>query len=157
MFLPADGIVVDLNPTVDTAATASGDVIFAPTEITNAVLNTKGLAYLRGLVVLDAANIKGAMDLMIFDRDPGDIAAINAPVVLSATQLSYLVGYIVVAAVDYVTITAAGNAVAPKTPNIFLPAKQGSKSFWIAGIGRASIDYVAATDLRIKLMLERQS
>lgn len=156
MFLPRDGKVVDLNPTVDTAAYASGDVVFAPVEITDAVLNTKGLAYLRTLVVLDAADIKGAIDLLFFDRDPGSIAALNAAVVLSATQLSYLIGYVVVASADYVTITVANNAVAVKSPGLFLPAKQGSKSFWVAGVARGAIDYVAATDLRIKLMLERQ-
>jgi hypothetical protein len=156
MFLPRDGIVVDLNPPVDTAAYATGDLLFVPIEVPNAVLNTKGLAYLRTLLVLDAANQKSAIDLLIFDRDPGSLGTLNNAIDISETQMSYLVALYSVAAADYVTAKATTNAVATKIPNLMLPAKAQSKSFWLAGVSRGSPDYVAATDLRIKLILERQ-
>lgn len=156
MFLPSDGLVVDLNPTIDTAAYGSGDVLFAATEISNATLNTKGLARLSTLLILDAANQKSALDLIIFDRDPGSLGALNAALDISTAQLAFVVAYIPVAAADYVTLKAAANAVAIIKPQLVLPAKQGSKSFWIAGISRGTPDYVAATDLRVKLILERQ-
>jgi hypothetical protein len=157
MFLPSDGLVADLNPAVDTAAYATGDLLFAPIEIPNAVQNTKGLAYLRSLLILDAANQKSAMDLLFFDRDPGSLGSLNSAIDISETQLSYLIGLYVIASADYVTLKANTNAAAAKVPNLFLPAKAQSKSFWLAAISRGSPDYVAATDLRIKLMLERQA
>lgn len=157
MFLPSDGVVIDLNPPVDTAIYASGDLLFAPIEMPNSVLNTKGVSHLRSLLILDAANQKSAMDLLIFDRDPGSLGALNAAVDVSETQLSYLVALFSVASADYATVKATTNAAASKVPNLFLPAKQNSKSFWLAGISRGTPDYVAATDLRIKLILERQT
>ncbi len=157
MFLPSDGLVIDLNPVVDTAAYATGDVLFAPVEMPKAVLNTKGLAKLNTLMVLDAANQKSQIDLLIFDRDPGSLGVLNAALDISTLQLSYLVAFIPVAAADYVTLKANTNAVAILKPVLMLPAMALSKSFWLAGVSRGSPDYVAATDLRIKLMLERQS
>ena len=157
MFLPSDGIVKDVNPTLDLAAYATGDLLFAANEMTDCVLNTKGLSRLSTLLVLDAANQKSQLDLLIFDRDPGSLGSLNSAIDVSTTQLSYLVGFIPVAAADYVTLKSGANAVAILKPALMLPAKQGSKSFWIAGICRGSPDYAVATDLRIKLVLERQS
>lgn len=155
MFLPSDGLVASLIPTLDTSAYASGDVLFAPTKIENGTLNTKGLAFLRTLVVLDSANQKVAMDLLFFDRDPGSLGALNAALDISATQLGYLIGMLNVAAVDYTTLKAATNAAAVKGPNLLLPAKQGSKDFWVAGVARGSATFLA-TSLELKAVLERQ-
>lgn len=156
MFLPFDGLVADLNPTVDTAAYATGDVLFAPTKIANATQNTQGLSYLQTLLVLDAANQKSAIDLLFFNQDPGSLGSLNAAIDISTAQLAMLIGYIVVAAADYVTVKATTNAVATKNPLLMLPALKGSKDFWIAGVSRGSPDYVLATDLRIKCMIQRQ-
>ncbi len=120
-------------------------------------MNTKGMSLLKTLVVLDAVNQKGDIDLLIFDRDPGSIGALNAAVDISTTQLSYLLALYSIAAANYTTVKATTNAIATKQPELFLAAKVGSKSFWLAGIARSAIDYTAATDLRIKLMLQRQA
>lgn len=157
MFLPFDGLVADLNPTVDTAAYSTGDLLFAATKIANATQNTQGLAYLQTLLVLDAANQKSQLDLLIFNQDPGSLGTLNNAIDLSTAQLAMLIGIISVASSDYVTLKATANAVASKNPQLMLPALKGSRDFWIAGVSRGSPDYVAATDLRIKCMIQRQA
>ncbi len=156
MFLPFDGLVADLNPTIDTAAYTTGDVLFAPTKIANGTLNTQGLSSLQTILVLDAANQKSAIDLLFFNQDPGSLGDLNAAVDISTAQLAMMIGIISVLAADYATIKATTNAVASKNPALMLPALKGSKDFWVAGVARGSPDYLLATDLRIKLMIQRQ-
>ena len=155
MFLPSDGLVADIVPTLDTGGYSTGDLLFAANQIDKATLNTKGLSYLRSLLVIDTANQKSALDLLIFDRDPGSLGTLNNAIDISTAQLGYLVAKIGVAAADYVTLKASTNAVAQYTPNILLPAKVQARDFWVAGISRGSPTY-AASSLTFRMVLERQ-
>lgn len=156
MFLPHDGLVANVAPTLDTSAYATGDVLFAANRIQNATLNTQGMAVLRGLVVIDTANQKAAIDLLIFNQDPGSLGALNAALDISTTQLGYLIGMLSVASADYSTLKVATNAVACKLPNLMLQALKGSKDVWVAGVSRGAPTY-AADSLLIKAILERQA
>lgn len=157
MFLPFDGVHAIVNPPVDIAgAYASGDLLFAPIEIQNAVQETKGSSLVRSILILDQAVQKPAMDLLFFNQDPGSLAALNAAVTVNATQLLMLIGMQNIATGDWTVLQSATNAAAMKLPSyLLLPAIKGSKSIWMAGVARAAATYVAITDLTIKLALER--
>lgn len=157
MFIPFDGISVSPALVVDTSIYASGDVLCVPKRMDNCVLNTKGMAVLRSLLVFDRINQKPAMDILIFDEDPGNIGAVNAALDLSNAQLAKLIGIISVASADFVTLKATANAVAQKMPNMMLPARQGAKEFWMAVVSRGTPTYTSASDLVVKAILERQS
>lgn len=157
MFIPFDGVSVSPSLVVDTSIYASGDVLCVPKRMENCTLNTKGMAVLRSLLIFDKINQKPAMDILIFDEDPGDIGAANAALDLSSAQLQKLVGVISVASADFLTLKAATNAVAQKTPNMTLPARQGSKEFWMAIVSRGTPTYSAADNLVVKAIFERQA
>jgi hypothetical protein len=155
MFLPSDGLVANIVPVLSTSIYASGDVMGAPIEVENVAQNTKGLAYLRSLVVLDAANQKAAMDILLFDRDPGNIGADNAALSLTTAQLDYIIGVVSVAAADFSTLKAATNAVALKQPNLLIPTAVKSKSIWAVFVSRGSPTYASVSDLTVKAVMER--
>lgn len=156
MFLPRDGISISVVPPVDTGIYASGDLLFAPIKLQNATLNTKGLAFLRTLLILDSANQKSAMDLLFFESDPGSLAALNAALDMPAAALALLIGTLTVASADYITLKASTNAAGLKLPSMMLPAAKGSRDFWLAGVSRGTPTYATAADLTIKAILERQ-
>ena len=150
-----DGLVATLTPALSVGAYGSGDVMGAPMEIPEGVLDTKGLAILRTVVVLDKANQKAAVDLLIFDADPGNVGADNAALDLSATQLDMLIGRISVATGDYTTLKTATNAEATKLLEMLLPAKVKSKAFWVVCVSRGTPTYGSAVALTLKFSMER--
>lgn len=155
MFLPFDGISIPVTPTLDTGAYATGDLLFAPIKLTNATLNTKGMAIIRSIVLLDSANQKAAIDLIFFDADPGSLGALNAAVDMPAAALAKLIGVLSIVAGNYATMKGSTNAIGIQTPNLMLPAAVSSKDFWLAGIIRGTATY-GASDLTIKAIVERQ-
>jgi hypothetical protein len=156
MFQPLDGIVVPITPTLDLAAYATGDLLFQANKLEKSVLNGKGFAYVREIVVLDSANQKAALDLIFFNEDPGSLGTLNSAIDLSAAQLAKMIGLVSIASADYVTLKANTNAIATKiVADLLLPAVATSKDLWVAGISRGSPDYAAATDLTFKFMMER--
>ncbi len=157
MFLPMDAVSVSITPTIDiVGAYATGDVLFVPTRIPDAVLNTKGFAYLRAILAFDGDNQKSNMDLLFFDRNPGSIAAINAANTVSYAQMANLIAAVNLAAASWTTIQANTNAMIQVSPvDLLLPAMQRSKDLWVAGICRGSPTYTAATNLTFKFELER--
>lgn len=156
MFLPLDVNAASVIPTLDLAAYATGDLLFQANKIAKATLNGKGFAYLRSIIVLDAANQKAALDLLFFSEDPGSLGTLNAAIDLSAAQLAKVIALVSIASADYVTLKATTNAVATKLiADLLLPAVATSKDIWVAGISRGSPDYTAASDLTFKFMLER--
>jgi len=157
MFLPNDGLISSKVLAIDTVAYSSGDVMGAPMEIESATLNTKGIATVRGVLVLDNANQKVPLTILFFDRDPGSVGANNAANTLTKAQLSMLVAMVSVANADYVTLKAATNAVASKAPNVMIQPKQSSKSVWMVVLAGGAGTFASATDLEIKVMLERQA
>lgn len=157
MFLPSDGLVASLVPAITaSSAYSAGQVLGAPLEIAGATRETKGLSYLRTLLILDASNQKSAIDVLFFNQNPGNIGADGAALNLSAAQLLMMIGIVSVLTADYVTLKAATNAIATKVPNILIPAMQGSKSIWAAFVSRGTPTYGTVTDLTIKAILERQ-
>jgi hypothetical protein len=156
MFIPFDGVSIAITPAVDTAIYASGDLLFAPTKLQDATQNTKGLAILRTLVLLDSDNQKPAMDLLFFDSDPGSLGALNAALDMPAAALAKLIAILNVATGDWTTLKTSTNAIGIKTPTLMLPAAQKSKDFWVAGVSRGTPTYTAATSLTMKAILERQ-
>lgn len=157
MFLPRDGVSIDLTPTVDTSAYTSGDVLFVANKLSNATLNTKGMSYLRNILVFDADNQKQAMDLLFFDRSPGSVGTINNALDMTAAQMSYLVGIVNIATGNYTTLKAATNAVGLVTPNLFFQALQNMKEFWVVGVARGNPTYTSASSLVFKFVMERHA
>lgn len=150
-----DGALLTVTPTLDTNAYASGDVLFTPVEMTNVVLDTKGLAVLRTLTLLDKSNNKQAIDLLFFNDNPGDVGAANAAFAMTDTQFNSFIGRVSIATGDYVTATTGANADVTKLIEMLLAAKAASKSIWVVGVVRSGTPTYANGDLILKLLVER--
>jgi len=150
-----DGQLVTKQPTLDTSAYASGDVLFAPVELVDFVRDTKGLSVLRTLTVIDLANQKQAIDLLFFSRDPGSIGALNAALDVSTAQMAYFLGRVTILAADYVTLKSATNAEVTKLLEMLIPTEQLRRSVWVAGVCRSGTPTYAATSLIFKFVSER--
>ncbi len=148
-----DGSLITLTPTLDTAIYADADVLFVPVELQNVVLDTKGLAKLRTLVVQDLADQKQAIDLLFFTEDPGNLGAANAALAMSDAEFGPFIGHVRVAAADYVSGNA--NAYATKQLDMLLGAKVKSKSLWVAGVVRSGTPTYAADSLTLKFLWEQ--
>lgn len=151
-----DGAVISITPVLDTNAYSSGDVLFVPTSVSEAVLDTKGVSNLRTLVLIDKANQKQAIDLLFFNQDPGSIGAANAALAVTDAQLAaYFIGRVPLAAVDYVTAQSSENAEITKLLEMLIVAAQGKKAIWVAGVCRSGTPTYAVSDIVLKLILER--
>lgn len=148
-----DGALLTLTPTLDAGAYASGDVLFVPTKLQEVVVDTKGLAKLRTLFVLDGADQKQDIDLLFFSRDPGDIGAANAALSMSDAEAAFLLGHVRIAAADYVSGNA--NAYATKALDLLLGCEQRSADLWVAGVCRGGTPTYGVAGLTFKLSWER--
>lgn len=148
-----DGSLITLTPTLDSGAYAAGDVLFVPVELTDVAKDTKGLATLRTLVVLDGADQKQDIDLLFFSESPGDIGAANAPLAMSDAEAAFLVGHIRIAAADYVSGNA--NAYATKLMEFLVGCKVKSTSVWVAGVCRGGTPTYGVSGLTFKFSWER--
>lgn len=148
-----DGQQITLTPTLDAGAYAAGDVLFTPVEIADVVLDTKGLATLRTLVVQDMVEAKQAIDLLLFESDPGDIGAANAALAMSDAEFAPFLGHISIATGDYISGNA--NAYATKNMEFVARAKATKKSLWIAGVCRSGTPTYGVSGLTFKMLWER--
>lgn len=151
----APGAVISISPTLDAGAYAAGDVLFAATKLENVALDSKGLANLRTIVVLDLANQKQAIDLYFFNADPGSVGSLNAALDISNTQLANLIGRASILAADFVTAKAATNAEATKLLEMLLATANSKKDVWVVGACRSGTPTYGAAGLQIKFIMEQ--
>lgn len=148
-----DGVSITLIPTLDAGAYADNDVLFVPVKLQDVVVDTKGLAVLRSLFLLDVPAQKQDIDLLFFSRDPGDIGAANAALAMSDAEAQFLIGHISLVAADYVDGNA--NAWITKQLELLLGTEVKSKDLWIAGVVRSGTPTYGAAGLTLKLTWER--
>lgn len=152
-FIKRDGLLITSTPVIGVGAYSSGDVLGAPVKLSDVVGDTKALAYLKSLLVLDVANQKHNLDIVFFESDPGNVGADNAPVALSAAQLALVVGTIKIVTADYETYGA--RAIAQKNLEMLIPTKVKSTDLWAVYIARANVTYGAVDGIKFKYNFER--
>lgn len=153
-YLMRDGALITIIPAISAAIYADGDVLFVPKQLTDVARDTKGLATLRTLLVLDKADQKQAIDLLFFSRDPGDIGAANAPLAMSDAEAEFLLAHVRIAAGDYVSGNA--NAYATKQLELLMGCEQAKTDLWVAGVVRSGTPtYGSVDNLTFKFLWER--
>lgn len=150
----ASDIVVTVAPTLDTNAYASGDLLFDSAEVANAVRANGGYAILQSVTVLDKADQGVAFTLLIADAAT-DFGAANSAPDPDDTEAATVLGWIPIAAADYVDL-GASKVACVRNLGLTLKAGAATTSLYIAGInGTGTPTYGAAGDLVIKLGLLR--
>lgn len=151
MHIRREGLEVIVNPGAAAAAYTSGDVVGTIQEIPNAVLDTKGMAVLRNVIILDADDQKKDLDIFIFNQLI-TVAADNAAFAPTYADLQKLVARVQVVTADYQSNNS--KAIALKSMEVLLPAFAKSKSLWAVFVTR-STPTSTANGLQAKLILEK--
>jgi hypothetical protein len=144
---PAD--VISFTPTLDTSAYAAGDVLFATTSLASVTRVNDGRAVLMSLTGVDKSKQKPAMTLLFYQTNVTSAAA-NAANNLSDADQANLLGYVRIAAADWIDYN--NNSIVCKTSiNLLLEAASGAQNVYVVGILDAGTPTFAASDLVFKL------
>jgi hypothetical protein len=153
--------VIEVTPTLDTNAYASGDRMGSIFEIPFAVLDSQGTALLISLVAIDKDAQGKAFDVMVFEDLPVVASADNAAISIADDEMDKLLGEIVVASGDWKS-TAANKYACIR--DFAIPVKNrttykasdpdGSKSLWGLCVAREGVTHTAA-GLVLKFGLEQ--
>ena len=150
--------VIRVTPVVVAGTTDNNDVMFASTEIPNAVLSPGGSSKLIGITIIDYDVEAHDMDL-VFMQVSTDLGTINEAVTVSDAnlRLANVLGGLIIDWSDgaitmgsvssiYTGTRSTGNALNTHLPMI-LQAEAGSTSVYFAGIAREAMAYAAVDNL----------
>lgn len=140
--------VLDLTFSLDTSAYASGDLLADTQEIANFFRTPGGTVYVTDIVVQDADNQTGAMDIVFLDANQS-LGTENSAPNISDANMAKILGHVPITAADYCGL--GGCAVATvRGVNKMLKAAAGATSVWVAAISRDAKTYSAA-GLKLKI------
>ena len=154
------GNIIRVTPTLSTDAYAEGDVLFAATEIPNAVSNRGGTSFLVGMTVVDYGDVADSDIFYTFAEKNTDLGTVNATADISDADFkaSKPTGFLVQDA-DQATTGAyidnarmhtifAGAGTSDGAPGVFmmLKADGGSTSVYISGILKSGTTPTYAAD-----------
>lgn len=147
-------VVLTVTPTLDTAAYASGDLIFDATEIANAVRANGGTARLESVTLLDKAD-QGVTLTLVFLNAATDMGTLNAAPDPDDTEAETILGHVLISSGDYLDVGASKIAC---VRNIGLPLKAGAAttSLYVAAInGTSTPTYGSASAMILQLGFSR--
>ena len=149
----ASDIVVTVTPTCDTSAYASGDLIFDSTEVAAAVRANGGHCVLHSVVVHDKAD-QGVAFTLVFLNANTDMGTLNSAPDPDDTEAGTIIGWIPVAASDYIDV-GASKVACVRNIGLGLKAGAATTSLWIAGVNGTGTPTYGSSDLVISLYLMR--
>ncbi len=107
MVNPVGGFSEQIVPTITVTASSaysSGDVLGGAIELAKAVRGPGGSATLQTLMVSDVAEQDAAIELLVFDSEPGQTYTDHEACPTLAADISKLIAKITIAAADYTSI-----------------------------------------------------
>lgn len=148
--------LLTFTPVLDTSAYAAGDVLAVATVLNSVMTDDGGCALLESLTVIDKANNKIAIDMLIFDSAPASsVGAINAALAVTDADMLKLVARHTIAAADYVTAGANAEACYGNIRKMLKSAAR-SRSLYIVLVVRSGTPTFAASDLVFKLGIQSE-
>lgn len=143
-------VVLELTPTLDTSAYASGDRLGSIMTLTGASRATGECTTLIDVAVIDQAKQSQAFDIEFFDESPTVASADNAAIDISDSEMAdKWQGRVSVATTDYAAF--AGNSSASPAASVKgLKPIAGSKNLFALLVCRSGTPTYAAGSLVIK-------
>jgi len=141
--------LIDITPTMDTSAYASGDVLFDATAVPN--ISTVGgkEAWLNSVVLIDADDQKAALDLIFLSANVSVGTANAAPSISDANAANFL-GRVSIATADYYDL--GGVSVAEiKGIQTMLKAADEATSCYVAAVNGTGTPTYTASGLKLRL------
>jgi len=141
---------ISFTPTIDTSIYASGDVLFATTEVVGAV-PTAMSAVIRAVTLHDKDDEGVAIDLY-FLRDNVSFGTINNAPSMSDADGDMVTSKVSIAAADYLDM---GGVQVATVGDLYCPieADPGTTKIYVAGVVNATPTYAAASDIVIDLWI----
>lgn len=140
--------VVTPTITVDTSAYAAGDSIGGKITLTSAMRVSGGTGVLSGLMLIDRANQKPALEIFIFQEDPSAAAITDQAAFVFSTDDLKVIAKVVVAAGDWTTINSKATAELANL-NRFVAAV-GSANLYAAVVATGTPTFAASTNLQVR-------
>ena len=152
------GLIIEVTPTVDTSAYASGDHLGTVHTLAGAAPGQGLYTVLQSLTIIDKAQQKSALDVFLFDASPTVASSDNAAAnITDAEMIDKCIGHIVVAAADYRDIGSANSVAHLKNLGMHLkpdPTATAPLNLYAFVVSRGSPTYAAAGDLVFKYAFE---
>jgi len=146
-----NGDVILVVPVCDTNAYASGDLLFVPIEVPDAVRELGGRAFVQTVRVLDESDQASAMDLLFMSAD-GSLGTINGALNPTDAIARNIQGIVSIGTSDYSDLINSQLAT-KNNIGLMVEAEAGTRSLWLAGVVRSGTPTYAAAGLRIRLGL----
>lgn len=141
--------LINISPTVTAGAYLAGDSIGGKLTLTDAFRLDRPTGVLESITILDRANQKAAMQILIFNANPTAATLTNdAPFVASTNDVN-VIASVALAATDYVTVNSKAYATL-KGLGITLKNAAGDRDLWAAVVAVGTPTFAAATDFHIK-------
>lgn len=141
---PAD--VIAVTPIVEATALDAGDVVFDTTIITNAARVSGGVVRLDSVSVIDTADQKAELHLVFFSANRS-LGTVDGAPSINDTNVLDLVGYVHVAAADYVDL--GGASIVQLGALGKLMKTVGSRNLYVAAFTPGTPTYGAADALKL--------
>ena len=142
--------VITVTPVCDTNAYSAGDLIFDAVEVPLAVREPGGTAILQTLVILDKADQQVPFTLIVANAAT-DFGTINSAPDPDDTECQTVIGWVPVAASDYIDLGGADIACICNI-GLLVKAAAGTRSIWLAAMnGTGTPTYGAAGALVLQL------
>ena len=154
------GNIIRVTPTLSTDAYAEGDVLFAATEIPNAVSNRGGTSFLVGMTVVDYGDVADSDIFYTFAEKNTDLGTVNATADISDADFkaSKPIGFLLQDAdqgtsgayIDnarmHSIFTGKGASDGGPGTHFMLKADEGSTSVYVSGVLKSSTTPTYAAD-----------
>lgn len=144
--------VITPSITVDTAAYAANDCIGGKITLTGAVRKKGGSVSLHSIRVRDSSNTKPALFIVLFNSNPTAATLTDNAAAVFSTDETKVTQVITVYPTDYVSVGGVSIASFP-LGSLIVQEAGASTSLYMAVISVGVTDFVAATDLGIKVGL----
>lgn len=148
--ITTNSVVVEVTPTLDTNAYASGDRLGTLMTISGAIRSEGLEAVLSDLVIVDKAKQSQAIDVYFFKAIPTIASADNAAIDISDAEMGEkFIGRVSVATTDY-TALAGNSEASPASFNRLLCAADNTTTLYALAVCRSGTPTYAAGSLVFK-------
>jgi hypothetical protein len=148
-FVGGNSKIVEVVPTLDTSAYASGDRLGSIMTVA-AMRFPGGSAVLQDIVIVDQAKQSQAIDVLFFDESPTVASADNAAIDIADAQMNgKFIGRVSVAVSDYSALAASSEATV-KNVGLLLKAISGATDVFALMVCRSGTPTYGASDLIVK-------
>ena len=146
--------ILEATPVITTGIYASGDLIGALIELTNAVTDPGRGGVIEAVSLTDLGNQSDNIDVIFFDTEPtATTFTDNAALDINDADLLNLIGFEQITSYAAFADNSLGRGEADRKMPFAIP---GGTSLWAALVSRATPTYVSVADLTLRVAVRQE-